>query len=125
MAFFGKKENTADAAPKPAPDKQSRPGHVAPAAGSTDVSRVLIAPRVTEKVARESENGAYVFDVTKAATKPEIAKAIRMKYNVTPKKVATVPVPEKRVFLRGRRGVKSGGKKAYVYLTEGEKIELI
>jgi len=44
---------------------------------------------------------------------------------VKPEKVRVAAIPAKKVFVRGKKGVKSGGKKAYVYLKKGDKIELI
>ena len=42
-----------------------------------------------------------------------------------PTRVNIAKIPSKRTLSRGKRGVKKGGKKAYVYLKEGDKIELI
>lgn len=86
---------------------------------------VLYNPRITEKATDSAANGAYAFDVAPSANKKEIAKAIESVYGVEPAKVRTVKVPSKEVFARGRKGVKSGGKKAYVYLKDGDTIELI
>jgi ribosomal protein L23 len=36
-----------------------------------------------------------------------------------------VNIPKKNVFVRGKWGTKGGGKKAYVYLKKGDKIESI
>jgi ribosomal protein L23 len=44
-------------------------------------------------------------------------------YNVTPIKIAIAKTPSKAVFVRGRKGVKNGVKKAYVSLKKGDKIE--
>src|SRR3989338_8043934 len=49
---------------------------------------------------------------------------VRAVYNVTPRMVhiVTVPAKQKRSARTGGLGVKSGGKKAYVYLKKGETI---
>ena len=83
-------------------------------------------PRSTEKAALGADkSGVYVFEVTKGATKKSISTSVREVYGVTPEKVRVTAIPAKRVFIRGKRGVKSGCKKAYVYLKKGDKIEII
>ncbi|MEK7227615.1 MAG: 50S ribosomal protein L23 [Patescibacteria group bacterium] len=87
---------------------------------------VLLSPRITEKAALGADKaGVYVFEVRKNATKRSIANSVRESYKVTPVKVRVANIPHKKVFVRGKRGVKRGGKKAYVYLKKGDKIELI
>lgn len=86
----------------------------------------LIQPRVTEKAALQTETkNVYVFEVAKNASKQEIAKAVKTSYKVTPVMVRTATIKAKKVFSRGKWGVKSGGKKAYVYLKQGDKIEFV
>jgi large subunit ribosomal protein L23 len=87
---------------------------------------VLIRPRITEKAAIGQDlNNVYVFEVVSSATKKSIAASVKASYKVTPVKVRVANTPDKAVFIRGKRGVKSGGKKAYVYLKKGDKIELM
>jgi len=86
--------------------------------------QVIKKPRVTEKAVLGGEKGIYVFDVYPTATKTSIAHAIKEMYKVTPKSVNIVRIPAKRVIVRGRRGVQSSIKKAYVYLKKGDKIDL-
>lgn len=87
---------------------------------------VLLRPRVTEKAAIGADkNNVYVFEVTKEATKGSITASVKALYKVTPMKVRVTPMADKAVFVRGKRGVKRGGKKAYVYLKKGDKIELL
>lgn len=87
---------------------------------------VLLRPRITEKAAIAADkNNVYVFEVVKTANKDSIAASVKAQYKVTPVKVRVANIPAKKVFVRGKRGVKSGGKKAYVYLKKGDKIELI
>ena len=89
-------------------------------------SHILISPRVTEKAAIGSEVGVYVFNVTKSATKPMVSAAIVDLFKVTPRKVRIVNIKPTTTMTRttGRKGRTNGGKKAYVYLKKGEKIEL-
>lgn len=89
-------------------------------------ANVLMRPRITEKaVIGADKNGVYVFNVETDATKAAIMASVKDAYKVTPVKVRTVNIKPKNVFVRGKRGVKKGGKKAYVYLKKGDKIELI
>jgi large subunit ribosomal protein L23 len=87
---------------------------------------VLLRPRMSEKaIVGADKAGVYVFEVGKEATKKQIAASVKAEYKVTPLKVRTAKIMEKAVFVRGKHGVKSGGKKAYVYLKKGDKIEII
>lgn len=90
-----------------------------------DLSNILKNPRITEKASMKNDGGVYVFNVIKEATKILVEKAVKEIYKVTPVKVGIVNIPSKRVWSRGKRGVKSGYKKAYVYLKKGEKIEVL
>ncbi len=125
MALFSKKKNTVDTA---APKVETVKGTAKGTARSTTnfASSVLKKPRITEKASllAESQN-VYVFEVTREANKDTIRKAILDEYKVAPVKVAIVQTPSKNVFSRGKRGVQSGGKKAYIYLKKGDKIEVI
>ena len=82
---------------------------------------------MTEKATMQAENGVYVFEVAVNATKKEIGSAVKHYYNVTPIKVNIVKIPSKKVSSRTTRkkGVKAGGKKAYVFLKKGDKIEIV
>ena len=89
---------------------------------------VILGARITEKAAILAEKNGYTFNVAKNATKSEIKKAIKALYKVTPLEVRTVTIPKKTTSPRGRRGrpgTTGGGKKAYVYLKKGDKIEVL
>jgi large subunit ribosomal protein L23 len=87
---------------------------------------VLLRPRMSEKaIVGADKNGVYVFEVTKEATKSQIAGSVKAAFKVSPLKVRTARIADKAVFVRGKKGVKRGGKKAYVYLKKGDKIEII
>lgn len=122
MGIFTSKKDTKTAAPKAekALAKQAA-APVISAAAHHLISRV----RVTEKSAYGSENGVYVFDVEASATKPQIALAVEALYKAKPVAVNIVNIPRKKVFIRGKRGMKAGVKKAYVTLAKGAKIEII
>lgn len=132
LPFFGKKEaeekQPHDKEVQQKPTEEKQPEVEAPAIerfGSA--SRVILQPRVTEKGSDvAAKAGAYAFDVHPDATKPQIAQGIKELYGVDPLKVRVARVPHKRVRgRRGQEGVKSGGKKAYVYLKEGDSIEFV
>ena len=85
---------------------------------------VLLAPQVTEKTSLLNTRGVYVFRITKSANKKEVARAIWELYGVRPRKVNVVKIRSKTRFLRGRKGVRPGYKKALVFLKSGETIEI-
>lgn len=134
---FGKKRKEKWPAPKEAPAKEEPEtaakvpalpkGERATGGAAILHKDIIIGPRITEKAAYVAEDGIYVFNVRKGATKPEVSAAIRALYNVHPRKVRMVEVKTKKVSPRGRTrfGVTGGGRKAYVYLKKGEKIEII
>jgi large subunit ribosomal protein L23 len=106
---------------KAAPPKSSK----TTGQGKGAYAHVLLAPRITEKAALSSERGAYVFTVASNATKVDVKKAFFQVYGILPRKVTMTRIPKKNTFIRGRRGTKGGGKKAVVYLPEGQKIEIV
>jgi large subunit ribosomal protein L23 len=86
---------------------------------------VLIKPRITEKsVLMQESRGVYAFNVEREATKKQIAASLKAEYKVTPEKIRLVAVPSKRKFFRSAWGTKGGGKKAYIYLKKGDKINV-
>jgi large subunit ribosomal protein L23 len=91
-----------------------------------NLSSIILSPRITEKGAYLSEKGIYVFNIAKDASKQDVMGAIKLAFKVTPKKVRLAAVPGKQVMTRGtnRWGKTASGKKAFVYLKEGDKIEL-
>ena len=91
-----------------------------------DYSHILTQARITEKATWHQSAGAYTFNVAQNATKRDIVRAVQALYKVKPVKVATVMVPEKKVrnMRTGKTGVKKGGKKAYVYLKQGDVITI-
>jgi large subunit ribosomal protein L23 len=91
-----------------------------------DFSHILLKPRITEKATMHVGMGIYTFDVAVTANKRQITEAVRHLYKVNPRMVRVVQVPSKlkRNVRTGKEGVKSGGKKAYVYLKKGDTITL-
>lgn len=90
-------------------------------------SAIILRPRVTEKATILSQGGreVHVFEVSKFANKFNVSEAIQQLYKVVPVKVAIVKVPAKKAFVRGRVTKGKTGRKAYVYLAKGDKIEII
>lgn len=119
-ALFSRKSKDAQKASVPAPTAAAQSG------GDVDVSHVLQRPRITEKATVASGMSVYVFDVEQGATKRQIRSAVERYYKVRPRRVRVVSIPAKRVrsMRTGERGVKRGGKKAYVYLKKGETITI-
>jgi len=80
---------------------------------------------MTEKAAlAQNKQNVYVFNVTLDANKKSVEQSIKAEYKVTPVKVRMAAIHAKPTFYRGRPGVKSGGKKAYVYLKKGDTIAI-
>lgn len=123
MALFGRKKKEevkkGEDAAKPVAMPQDAPAFNAGA--------VLLRPRITEKAAILGEHNVYAFDVAKGVTGNQVKTAVKAIFKVTPAKVRFVSVPSKIVATRstGKKGKKSGGRKAYVQLKAGDKIELI
>jgi large subunit ribosomal protein L23 len=91
-------------------------------------TKIISNPRITEKASLLAEKNIYTFDVAPKATKNEIKKAIQALYKVTPTAVRTVVMATKVTTPRGKKGrpgTTAGGKKAYVYLKKGDKIEVL
>ncbi len=90
------------------------------------LTRVLVAPVVSEKSTRAADNAhQVVFKVLPDASKPEIRAAIETLFNVkvTAVQVANVGGKVKRFGqMTGRR---SDWKKAYVTLAEGSDIDFL
>jgi len=86
---------------------------------------IILRPRITEKASDKAEDNVYVFEVSPNANKVQIKEAIKNIYKVDAVKVNITKTPSKTIFSRGKKGVKTGGKKAYVYLKKEDKIEII
>lgn len=90
------------------------------------VAHVLLTPRITEKASMAMEGFAYVFEVASDSNKRQISEAVQAVYKVKPRKVAIVNVKPKEVrnMRTGKKGMKGGVKKAYVYLEKGQTITI-
>lgn len=81
-------------------------------------------PIITEKATMASEANAVVFEVQKAATKPEIKAAVEALFGVKVKAVNTLITKGKVKRFRGRPGKRNDVKKAYVTLQDGYAIDV-
>ncbi len=84
--------------------------------------RIIIRPVITEKGAG---SGLPVFWVDPRASKDEIKEAVERVFTVNVVKVRTLNLlgkPKKKGRAIGRRASK---KKAYIWLKEGQRIELV
>ena len=85
---------------------------------------VIVKPIITEKATLAGESNAYVFQVAKDANKPLIKEAVEALFNVKVKAVNTTITKGKVKRFRGRPGVRSDVKKAYVMLEAGNSIDV-
>ena len=82
------------------------------------------SPVITQKATMLSEGGLLVFRVAIYATKPEIKASVEALFGVTVLAVNTLVQKGKTKRFRGRPGVRSDVKKAYVQLAEGQSIDM-
>lgn len=132
MALFGSNKTTAEETENnesvATPEEQAGKTASGKPAQRVDNSLhdILVKPHITEKATYLTDDGVYTFVVKKDANKPQIKQAVKDVYGVDVKKVRTVKLPKKQVkSRRGKDGTKGGLKKAYVYLKEGDSIELM
>lgn len=93
----------------------------------TAPNTIILRPHTTEKAFSQSNadfgGRVYTFVVRDNANKVVVAREVKAAYGVTPIKVAIICVPSKRLRRRGRLGIRSGFKKALVYLKAGDSIQ--
>ncbi|WP_123657670.1 50S ribosomal protein L23 [Salinisphaera japonica] len=88
--------------------------------------QVLRAPHISEKASVQADSAnQVVFEVARDANKKEIAAAVTKLFDVTVTHVTTANMKPKQKRFRGRPGVRSGWKKAYVTLAEGNEIDFL
>ena len=85
---------------------------------------IIRSPVITEKATMLGEKNTVVFRVAMDATKPQIRLAIEGLFGVKVLGVNTLVAKGKTKRFRGRPGVRSDVKKAYVKLAEGQSIDL-
>jgi large subunit ribosomal protein L23 len=85
---------------------------------------IIRSPVITEKATILSESNQVVFRVAIDATKPEIKASVETLFGVKVTGVNTLVQKGKTKRFKGRPGVRSDVKKAYVQLAEGQSIDL-
>lgn len=85
---------------------------------------VIQYPLITEKTTNISEQNKIVFVVTDAANKKNIKEAVSLVYGVNVLSVNIVNQKGKQKRFRGRLGVRSDVKKAYVTIEQGQVIDI-
>ena len=86
--------------------------------------KVLLAPLVSEKSTMAADTARqFSFKVVTDATKPEIAQAVALLFDVEVEQVRTVNVKGKRKRFSAMNGKRADWKKAIVRLKEGHDIE--
>ncbi len=85
---------------------------------------LLRSPIITEKATALSAVNQVVFRVAIDASKPEIKAAVEGLFGVTVERVNTLVQKGKTKRFKGRPGVRSDVKKAYVQLAAGQSIDL-
>jgi large subunit ribosomal protein L23 len=85
---------------------------------------IIRSPVITEKSTLLNEKHQVVFRVAISASKPEIKAAVETLFGVTVLGVNTLVAKGKTKRFKGRPGIRSDVKKAYVQLAEGQSIDL-
>jgi large subunit ribosomal protein L23 len=85
---------------------------------------VLRSPVITEKATMLSEKNQVVFRVAIDANKPAIKTAVEGLFGVKVVTINTLVTKGKTKRFKGRPGVRSDVKKAYVTLAPGQSIDL-
>lgn len=86
--------------------------------------QVLRSPVISEKSHIGAASGQYTFKVESNASKPEIRKAVEMMFDVKVEEVRVVNIKGKQKRFGRMVGSRSGVRKAYVKLAEGQTIDL-
>jgi large subunit ribosomal protein L23 len=86
--------------------------------------KVLLSPLVSEKSAMAADRAnQFAFKVLPDASKPEIAKAVELMFDVKVEEVRTVNVKGKQKRFGAMLGRRNSWKKAYVRLQAGHDID--
>ncbi|KEZ75900.1 50S ribosomal protein L23 [Salinisphaera hydrothermalis] len=90
------------------------------------IYQVLRSPHVSEKasVVGDAAN-QVIFKVAGDASKHEIAEAVAALFDVKVESVTTLNNKPKQKRFRGQPGARSGFKKAYVTLADGDEIDFL
>jgi len=104
---------------------------VEPKVKSTNIKKdeltalILDSPYISEKGTFLGErHNQYIFRVSSRTNKPEVKKAVERLYKVKVKQVNIINQTATPKSWRGKKGYRSGYKKAIVSLKAGDKIEI-
>lgn len=86
--------------------------------------RLLLSPKVSEKVADLAQRNVYVFNVPVTAEKVAIANAVEKLYGVKVVGVRTARGMGKPVYRGYKKGRRNQWKKAFVSVKKGQTIDL-
>ncbi len=85
---------------------------------------ILLSPVISEKSAMAADSAnQFAFKVAVDASKPEIAKAVELMFDVKVEQVRTVRVKGKQKRFGAVLGRRNSWKKAYVRLQQGHDID--
>jgi len=90
-----------------------------------EIYDIIKKPLVTEKCNNIERLGKYTFITSSGSSKLQIKKAIEAIFKITIKSVNIINVHAKAKVYKGRKGVRSGFKKAIVTTKNAEKIEYL
>jgi large subunit ribosomal protein L23 len=85
---------------------------------------VLVSPVFSEKATYANGMSKYTFKVNEQATKGDVKEAVEKIFEVEVKAVNILNTKGKKKVFKGRRGVRSGFKKAIITLKPGKTIDL-
>jgi large subunit ribosomal protein L23 len=83
---------------------------------------ILLTPHLTEKSVSAAKKGQYTFLVHTPATKPQIARAVKILYDVHPVNVTVVKNARKHKGLGRTMRKRAARSKAMVTVKKGESI---
>jgi large subunit ribosomal protein L23 len=86
--------------------------------------QVLVKPLITEKGAKQTEHGKYLFMVSPRANKIMVKQAILEMYGIRPAQVNILNYFGKKINFGRRQGVRKDWKKAVVTLPTGKTIDI-
>jgi large subunit ribosomal protein L23 len=85
---------------------------------------ILVSPLTTEKSVNLNGLSKYVFRVAASATKKMVKKVVEELFNTKVIAVNILNTKDKIKYFKGRKGKRSGFKKAIVTLEAGKTIDL-
>ena len=90
-----------------------------------ELTKLIIAPVVSEKSTLLAEQNKFVFKVKKTANKKTIKQAVELMFNVEVDSIHVLNVKGKTKRYGRFIGSRSDWKKAYVKLKAGHNIDLV